>query len=190
MVTYCQAGDTARVTLPDGSIQDFSDTPITINVEYIGEFENNYDPQGYRITFWSTNNNKYLSPICYEYKIVNYYGWAIWNMQWMTAVYWRDCEGIWQGVNAIYPSAPDLLVDKSVTCGNPETPLGGVHLTITGNSGTILLSQSYSTNNYSVECIQGCPPNTLDCGDCCLDCNSIFNSISDIRRLISTIRQS
>ncbi|WP_353933323.1 hypothetical protein WJM97_22795 (plasmid) [Okeanomitos corallinicola TIOX110] len=30
-----------------------------------------------------------------------------------------------------------------------------------------------------------CPPNTLDCGDCCLDCNSIFNSISNIRKSLS-----
>lgn len=37
------------------------------------------------------------------------------------------------------------------------------------------------------ECI-GCPPNFLDCGDCCLDCVSTFNSISAIRRIIRGLR--
>ena len=40
---------------------------------------------------------------------------------------------------------------------------------------------------FSVECKAPCPEGTLDCGDCCLDCNSIFNSISAIRRILRTL---
>lgn len=40
---------------------------------------------------------------------------------------------------------------------------------------------------YQVECKAPCPEGTLDCGDCCLDCNSIFNSISAIRRILRTL---
>lgn len=50
----------------------------------------------------------------------------------------------------------------------------------------------YSINNKnSVQVIEyecGCPPLTLDCGDCCLDCNSIFNQISSIRALVKGLR--
>jgi hypothetical protein len=55
-------------------------------------------------------------------------------------------------------------------------------------SGIELFNQLFDNPNYSVECIQGCPPNTLDCGDCCLPCDEIFNSISDIRRLIKGLK--
>jgi hypothetical protein len=61
------------------------------------------------------------------------------------------------------------------------------NLTVTGNSGGILFDSDYPTSDYSVNCIKGCPENTLDCGDCCLPCDEIFNSISDIRKLISRI---
>lgn len=38
----------------------------------------------------------------------------------------------------------------------------------------------------SVSC--NCPPDTLDCGDCCLECQEIFNEISGLRKLINSLR--
>jgi hypothetical protein len=40
----------------------------------------------------------------------------------------------------------------------------------------------------SLVCTKDCPPNTLDCGDCCLDCASIFNGISGIRKIIAGLK--
>jgi hypothetical protein len=62
------------------------------------------------------------------------------------------------------------------------------NITIFGNSRNKLYEGTFANCRYSVECIKGCPPNSLDCGDCCLDCNSIFNQISEIRALLSRLK--
>lgn len=68
----------------------------------------------------------------------------------------------------------------------------------TGNSPPIKLKiidggieSIYSIiNRGSVQLVEyecGCPPNQLDCGDCCLDCNNTFNEISGIRALVRSL---
>lgn len=214
MVTYCQAGDTARVTLPDGSIQDFSDTPITIDFtrsysEAIVNFNVNSgafsynSPSGLEVYNFISSGAMKFAP---QHPTVD--GWWSWKEVisdignygedstniaanfpgWKIDDYYRNKLGMLPK-NSIYQTWDTNYLDNSgtITIKFFLRSIEGI-LIVTGNSGNILFNQSYSTDNYTVECIQGCPPNTLDCGDCCLDCNLIFNSISDIRRLILTIR--
>ncbi|WP_143046451.1 hypothetical protein [Trichormus sp. NMC-1] len=41
---------------------------------------------------------------------------------------------------------------------------------------------------FSVECIKPCPPNTLDCGGCCLDCAGIFNQLSALTKKVLSMK--
>ncbi|MDZ7960553.1 MAG: hypothetical protein RMY34_22175 [Aulosira sp. DedQUE10] len=52
-------------------------------------------------------------------------------------------------------------------------------------NGSTIQKTKLRTATVSLSCEQ-CPPNTLDCGDCCLGCNDIFNAISNTRKLLST----
>jgi hypothetical protein len=40
--------------------------------------------------------------------------------------------------------------------------------------------------NISISC-SGCPPNTLDCGDCCLPCDDVFNKLSALRQQVKLL---
>ncbi|AFZ56916.1 hypothetical protein H6G54_12065 [Anabaena cylindrica FACHB-243] len=183
MAQYCNTGDTARITFPDSSTEEFTDTPVNItaepdtstcasftasfNASYIQSgvnfsnrtlgFIGRYPYNGWRFTGSSieVNNALYLCPPG-------------------TSTQWDDISG---GINR-YVYEGSLI---SITPANYK-------IFVTGASGELLYEGIFPTDNYSVECIEGCPPGTLDCGDCCLPCDEIFNSISDIRALVSRLR--
>lgn len=205
MATFCQTGDIARVTFPDGSIRDFVDTPITIEAgdetgnrceilrviysyyERVFVFVNNrwqerwqrvlvqnvevYGPF-YGIYFKSSNNVENIFCLCHDRHP------------------FRVCSSLPREV--AFPADSnrkrqlELLTLIKVSDGQPVPPM--YRIKVTGSGGSVLFSALFNNSSYSVECIQGCPPNTLDCGDCCLDCNSIFNQISGIRALLSRLK--
>ncbi|MBE9059355.1 hypothetical protein [Sphaerospermopsis sp. LEGE 08334] len=217
MATYCQAGDIARVTLPDGSIQNFPDTPINLIVSRESDKEELsfnstsgpiiYNaPTGWEIyDFISSGSMRFSQTFpfvsgWYSYFEVipdlSIYGTdpVLLTPSWMNIVGYK--------VDGYYKNKPGLLPRTSINQDwdtNYNDNSGtinitffirkiGINIKITGNSGTELFNQSYSTDNYSVECAQGCPPNTLDCGDCCLPCADTYNQISGIRALLSRIK--
>ena len=185
MASYCNIGDTARVTFPDGSIRDFTDTPITISCQpqysecsgatvyfYYSDFngytfkENVYGYQRVLLPFYeiriNPNDNSILEAYCRgKFSCV--------PLGWFTLAR-RTSGGYFTSVQF------DKLVPDEESTEN--------RLTITGYSGAILYDQTVSACDYSVECIEPCPPGTLNCGDCCLPCDEVFNEISAIRKLL------
>ncbi len=72
-------------------------------------------------------------------------------------------------------------------CGLDCAPYAGIK--IKDINGSILYQDSTTIcNSYSVSCIAGCPSGTLDCGDCCLSCDTVFNEISSIRALVRSLK--
>lgn len=66
---------------------------------------------------------------------------------------------------------------------------GTKKLIVKAFDGGILYEKDYTNSpkpDYTVNCTK-CPPGTLDCGDCCLPCDEIFNQISEIRALLARL---
>jgi len=189
MAIFCSAGDTARVTFPDGSARDYTDTPIDIycqrdnqqvNVTYrpVGTYSNGVPASfnaitvqrrspflGMRLTPGATNKIDFFDRGSYYYENLGNLGW-------------RTVVSITGGVIL---SSVQLVSAVYVT--NNSLPF---RMVILGKSGSTIYNQIVTNCGYSVQCIR-CPPNTLDCGDCCLPCDTIFNSISGIRKILSNI---
>jgi hypothetical protein len=226
-MSYCNIGDTARVTFPGGAVQDYSDTPITITCDdnrpcqlpsnqviYLfrlrgktrafgnGDYSqfvdweqlvetpsymNAYDTyQGYRIDTREISTwNKYANRTYLTGTVKGFRLWVKHTRQ------FNNCT-IFENDYGETPPYDSLTSVELVSIRNkfaPTTLYPPLKLIkITGNSGAILHEGNYENCNYSVECIEGCPEGTLDCGDCCLPCDEIFNSISDIRALVSRLR--
>jgi hypothetical protein len=193
MATFCQPGDTARVTLPDGSIQNFIDTPITItcNPEYaecstatvnysftyhrLGVNISGTAQSGIRLPFQEIRirptDNRFIEGFCRGNSSVS-----------CVSLRWTTINSVANISSAYYTQVAIISIIPS---GNPT----GNRLIITGASGNQLFNQVFSSCNYSVECIPpGCPPGTLDCNDCCLNCDSVFNEISSLRALIKGLK--
>jgi hypothetical protein len=189
MASYCNAGDTARVTLPDGDIQDFTDTPISVDIKPgYGDgilFINIYwraTPGGGLI---ETNtrvdtSGRVLTHVSFDDGFFANYTDG--SRRWIAGTdykpYYRiDYYHVYHNGQRIFSNNPSDYINQP----------SAVALTITNLTGDRLFTGTYDNQNYLVNCIKQCPPNTLDCGDCCLPCDEIFNSISDIRKLISRI---
>lgn len=216
MTLYCQAGDIARVTLPDGSIRDFRDTPITIDAT-----REAYNTLGKDITIGiSSINPRYVNGEIVGVEDYNNYYRFVAQGNILNAGRYAESTGFIPLPTSFPPySNFVVLLDRNVQyLGDrwlyvPIQNTGGwswggnfynfkiydhslnqwlepsYNIKITGNSGNILFNETYSTNNYTVDCTQGCPPNTLDCGNgnCC-SCDEIYNGISEIRNLLSRLR--
>jgi hypothetical protein len=177
MASYCQAGDTARVTFPDGSILDFTDTPVEITVRredgippQFGTVLAQTDGGGYELL------GSFFAPIFDVYYVVQ---GRSWNLR-------------------VSHSAGVTTVGGGSTGGRPFTRVitgwyfnaGGIirppkyRVKIINFISSEVFNQLFDSPNYLVECVQGCPQGTLDCGDCCLDCDSINSNLSIIRNTI------
>ncbi len=198
MATYCQAGDTARVTFSDGEILNFNNSPLTITEKI------NYpdDPNCKRFVIYyswnraagrtsgskgistpfggirvnTSNGTSTLEALCrgVDFNCGNYQ-WRSLGVQSSTGS--SGAPSLWgESLNRInyYPGTAEFIVTKTFT--------------ITDALGSISTITKPQNITYSVECIAGCPPGTLDCGDCCLPCDEIFNQISGIRSLLSRIK--
>ena len=172
MASYCNIGDIARVTLPYGSVRDFKDTPITISCEpqypecsgatvyfYYSEFngyslkENVYGYQRVLLPFSeiriNPDSNTIIEAYCRGKTSCQSLGWH--------SLARRRFGGYFTSFQF------DKLVPDEESTNN--------RLTIAGYSGTILYDEVVSNCDYLVECIEGCPEGSLDCGDCCLPCD-------------------
>ncbi len=194
MASYCNIGDIARVTLPDGSIRDFTDTSISIS------FEESY-PDCSRITIYFTPSiyRGYQGRVVQQPGSYNVYAPVSGirinpNRNDWLEVY---CRGRAIPGFGCYPPGwfrigdlayPDYYVDPGtieniVPVDEPER-----RLIITGYSGTTLYNEIVESDDYSVECIKSCPEGTIDCGDCCLPCEPTVNSVVDLRMLVASLR--
>ncbi|MFM2064704.1 MAG: hypothetical protein RLZZ507_4375 [Cyanobacteriota bacterium] len=185
MTTYCNPGDTARVTFPDGSVRDFSNTPIdisvgedypicptyTVNVSYTQVRSDGFVQNGVRlgrrlpVRAYVTGDNS-------QSYIVD-----------------TVCSGgqptgeRFALLTAGSPGVIRSLVITGITNSLTAAPVTPTYRITVTSDGTNLFTGSFNNPNYSVECITSCPPNTLDCGDCCLDCEDIFYKLCNINQL-------
>jgi hypothetical protein len=208
MPQFCTNGQIARVTFPDGVIRDY---PGPINLECFESYGNKneqttlaigrradqfdilyfgYQPGSFRYDFYIGG---YLADIQGIFRDTNYT--PINNTP---GNFFVRCRGMinqpgsgaygWfpLGDFSNYPVGNVLIYAAS---GVYDIRQKRYRIEIKDSSGLLLFEQgNFTNNNYSVNCVSVCPLNTIDCGDCCLDCQSTFNSISDIRRLISRLK--
>ncbi|MGM3305097.1 hypothetical protein ACSQ6I_03780 [Anabaena sp. WFMT] len=207
-MSYCQAGDIARVTFPDGAKQDFA-SPIDIKCE-----DGLLEPDRLQVDitvygrckiFYNNGNSFYyyegggrtrdfagyaaFLPVSgtrisssgdnRTFEVLAYTTSTAINPTWLPYFTWN--------------SSYQVLDTVSITSIKKRYPPGDAEdlkkkIVTVSKDGATLVQNQYDNCGFDVECIVPCPPNTLDCGGCCLDCAAIFNEISSIRRLISGIK--
>jgi hypothetical protein len=203
MPNYCQAGDIARVTFPDRVVREYTDTPILVTCEplpheYRVEWDLGvtYTPNGqtgYERSVerrWSRGGIFPFRTVCINNQLFSQFfdngvtgtpnvpkADAYWSNNTRYGYYYKNVCSVWSMFAVMISVSP--WVPGSV----PQN-----QLKIIGLSGTQLFLGNFPNCNFSVECVKSCPPNTLDCGDCCLDCMSIFNGISSIRKIIAGLK--
>ncbi|MCC2695806.1 MULTISPECIES: hypothetical protein [unclassified Nodularia (in: cyanobacteria)] len=185
MVQYCQIGETARVTLPNGSIQNYTDTPINITCEpeYEECAQGRVSFSFTQLFFGSRISNGGNAFFREPYGGIRINGNDIEILSRNIGSGAPCLELAWRKYST-YPSPADLAVTSLVR----GTPFLGNRLIIIGASGALLLNELFDTCGYSVECNPGCPAGSLDCGDCCLNCDSIFNAISGLRAAVASLK--
>jgi hypothetical protein len=191
MAQFCEQGDTARVTFPDLSVIDFTDTPINIDFAAVCR---DYYQVSYRVTA-VTQDNEILNINQNGNFRFPFGGFRInpnqpdnWQYLGIGTYPYQDCMPYeWRSIGTLtLTTITAITIISSSLIANWNT--APFTIRITNLQGDLLFTQQYNNKNYSVQCLQGCPPNTLDCGDCCLPCDEIFNSVSDIRRLVAGLK--
>ncbi|MDJ0675510.1 MAG: hypothetical protein QNJ36_09050 [Calothrix sp. MO_167.B42] len=189
-MSFCTTGELAKVTLPDGNIQEFTDTPITIKSKKlpVGEFGiagRLYYQRGGSSNFTYYNGRVY-GPVVDVY--VQHH-----------APFYSVRSVSYTGSYGQFSQTPGIRVHGTFTFaitisdwyfvpdnGFPLRP--EFEITVTGNSGNQLFQKNYITDNYSVECVQGCPPGSISCGNCCLNCSDLLKDILKVRRRILNLK--
>ncbi|AFZ59386.1 hypothetical protein H6G54_00775 [Anabaena cylindrica FACHB-243] len=176
-MVYCNTGDIARITFPDNSTQDFTDTPITVScnpdttncAEFTITFLCDYIQAGVNFTSRTLSfTGKYP-----------YGGWRTGDglVEVSNALYF--CPSIEQGWDSISGNINRFIYNASLIGIVPSS----FKLSVYGAVGGLLYEENFSTCDYEVECIEGCPPDHLDCGDCCLDCEDVLSKVCNIKNL-------
>ncbi|GAX37884.1 hypothetical protein NIES3585_39290 [Nodularia sp. NIES-3585] len=209
MAQYCQAGDTARVTFPDGEKRDYP-APIDMKCE-----DGLLSPPklqveitvSYRAKVFFNNGNSFYY-VGGTNKTSNYSGYSAFspvlgtriisdsNGSHFEILYFDSShatEPSWVRYWSYYPSyqifefANILSIESKFPGVAPPGDLKKKIISVS-KSGSIFFTGQYDSCGYSVECVKPCPPNTLDCGDCCLNCQSFFNQLSALRAQIWRIK--
>ena len=204
MATYCQEAQTASVTLPDQSIQAFPGpievecTPITGEQCQSIYFVFNLTVGGLYGTstanFRSSINNRnrnFFAPFYGGARLVPTNS----NPDSRNRAVDVEVEGVHSCSGRGWFRAYfrniylEILSINSVEVfpGIPGQALNQVYRLTVSKDQIILFEQDYSSCDYSVSCT-GCPPGTLDCTDCCLPCDEVFNSISSMRSQVANLR--
>jgi hypothetical protein len=196
--TYCNSGDTATVTLPDGSVKSFTDTPI--DVTCVESYGNKCELVTISLGISTTR---------FDYYYGNFYGDVIAVGRWIGPTYTKDSDFVPLDGKGGDFRAKCRGKQNVQSCGNYAwMPLGYLpwyaaktwqvysannggwqstkkyRITVTGKSGIILFEKgNFSSNNYSVACAKSCPDGTLDCGDCCLPCDEILTKVCILENL-------
>lgn len=189
MPTFCQAGDIARITFSDGEILQISDSPI--NIEETINYPSDPNCARYVIYYsWSWPTRSAASR-----GISSPFGGIRINREAGTSTIQALCRGIdfncgiyqWYSLGTQSSGIiSDLTLDDiRYYPGGGSFPISKT-FTISDSDGGVISKIKSQFTTYSVQCIR-CPPGTLDCGDCCLPCDDVFNQISEIRNLLSRI---
>ncbi|YAF95170.1 MAG: hypothetical protein AB3A66_21740 [Nodularia sp. CChRGM 3473] len=195
MASYCEIGQTAKVNLPSGGVLSFNEN-LPINITCNDEYP---DCQRVSVSYTYTTRRSngsldirngsgiYWGPIGGLRIVANSSNPNNVNIQMKSRAAFNNCIAYdWYNLVTNLSN----YVSSEITNVQPygSTPPFQKRLIITDSLGNELHSALYSDCNYFVECIEGCPPGTLDCGDCCLTCNDVFNEISSIRALLKSLK--
>ncbi|MTJ12220.1 hypothetical protein FJR11_06340 [Anabaena sp. UHCC 0187] len=192
MPVHCQAGDIARVTFPDGSILNFADTPINITCE------NNFNQCTLctiriRYSRWdsATGTETVERNLYHRWTIDGIRINPLNNKEIQIKSRGGEYDGCptleWRFVNMSIAVSRPWYFTKVEILSISGTSTGKL-IKVSNTANDLLFSGNFANCNYSVQCVSGCPPNSLDCGDCCLDCAEIFNGISAIRKILAGIK--
>lgn len=180
MALYCDVGQTARVTFPDGSIQDF---PGPINVECTEQIN---DCTYISITTeWTRFDGRKFTRTDSRDSPWRYYLAPDGSR---AGIYMSNCSGgqiTGENFQLFVAGPPGSvigleLVSTSYPFGDPSITH---NLKIKNLNRDILYDSNFDNCNYLVECIEGCEENQLDCGDCCLPCDEVLDRICNIKNI-------
>ncbi len=186
----CDSGERARITFPDGTVQEFTDTPITVESTKLPAGELGTSGGLYYKTAGSSSFTYYNGQVYGAvFDVYVYSHPPFWTIQSLSNT---------NSATGDFSPTPGTRNHGTTTFETVVTdwyflPDGGIPLrpkyeiTVTGNSGNQLFQQVFETDQYSFECLAGCPPGTLDCGDCCLDCQQVHTQLVSIRVLLNSI---
>jgi len=185
MTSFCTAGDTARVTFPDNSIRDFP-SPININV-----IESYPVCPSFNVTV-SFREVRVNGTVSTGTRIgrrlpVRAFVTANGSASYIADAICSAGSQVGERLALITAAAPNTIQSLTITSitRTPGIPIVPYTITVSNFDGSsVLFSGNFSSPNYTVVCIAGCPPNTLDCGDCCLDCDTVNIGLTSIRDLI------
>ncbi|MDB9374304.1 hypothetical protein [Nodularia sphaerocarpa] len=191
MTTYCANGQTATLLIPGEIEKIYQKTPIT--VECFSRVWVYFDFTVISSTTGKASTSRervigYLSDLTPPpYRISNNGSGKISEFYWDggNRLTYTQNRAMWVGSIA-GGQASDTWIFSNFEVQLAPPPYGysypASYLRISDSDG--LLFQVTITNafcNYEVEC-SGCEERQMDCGDCCLDCDSIFNLISSLRK--------
>ncbi|MFM2065016.1 MAG: hypothetical protein RLZZ507_4687 [Cyanobacteriota bacterium] len=191
MTTYCNPSDTARVTFPDGSVRDFSNTSITINCDPKPDNCSRYNVSirvnnvnGSNQAFTAIINAAKKAPLrgLYLQKFTNLPNENFYQRLRILdngSASFSNCASTDDIIYAV--SWPNKIISYEILSIDYLSPKKEIK--IFNTEGMLLFSGIFDNCNYSVECVDNCPEGTLNCGDCCLDCEDIFYKLCNINQL-------
>lgn len=192
MPVYCNEGEIARVTLPDGSVQDFPgpidieivSTNVDCNLQYLVLIDYTSAWRGDPSNFTASSFQIWCYPPVVDvfFVIINtslgidiisrQYGNDCWpqpiQVRVLTSGQTIGGTLSWQIINQRY-TKPWLTPSYKISIYSLE--------------GILLFSSTYESNNYLVECVAGCSENEIDCGDCCLPCDEVLDRVCNLKLL-------
>ncbi|WP_414530809.1 hypothetical protein [Nodularia chucula] len=210
MAVYCQEGETARVTFPDGEILDYLNTPIRVEVEehlhlyraYTAlELWGDNAAGGYKISQSQGYSNIWARPSELNNPYFKNYITSPGNNReysaWITAYLYSNSANETEIFLRGYSTPRNPLFVKPWFAYQAGTQwfemlpyLQNVPgfdpkytISVFDKDDLLLTLKVYNSDEYFVDCL-GCPPRHINCQPCCLPCDSTFNSISSIRELI------
>ncbi|WP_016953540.1 hypothetical protein [Anabaena sp. PCC 7108] len=205
----CQAGETARVTFPDDSTASF-DGPIDIKCEdglllperinvdiYVTyKFRTYYGTQTPKL-FYDTERNTQTSTTAGYTAYTPVLGTRfrsqgdsiIFEILYFATS--QATEPSWFRYGSVNSTYQEFL-SCNITAIKPRSAPNSDDLkkkiiTVSRN-GIELFKNQYESCNFNVECLAPCPPNTMECGDCCLPCDTIFNQLSSVLAVLKNIK--
>ncbi len=182
-VNYSFNGDPRQADFPQ--FTEESQFSVVTGERYIGKGEN-YNPYGFRLSYvlrGGTTRQYIPNPIIDWYFNPDTYANGALKFPYQLLV--QGCRG---GISAYNPvDKNSIQIDNALACPSPNPPPKECWIKVFDANGALIFQDTGSCPvSYTVAC--GCPEGTLDCNDCCLNCDSTFNSISEIRGLLSRIK--
>lgn len=189
MVSYCQAGQKAIVTLADERVLEYSQN-LPIDVTCQEEFDECQQVTVYySYTTRHTNTGALQTTNATTTQKAPIGGLRISSDKLKIDIYSRGGLGNclsadWRNLVTISVFGSRQIISAEITA--IQTPARR-RLTIKNSLGTTLFNEVVSTCGYTVDCQEKCPPNSLDCGNCCLDCASIVQQLRNARSQLLAI---